>query len=206
MKPSAIALACALSMTSTHAADNAMLVKFARANVGAYPQEIATQRGPKLGEAFTITATEHYAFDSNYDAQAETVRIETSSTHFFLDSRCRNAGSFDGQNGFGARTAVRRQECSGVRIDVGHIPLRAELPRVEPRLFRVYRDIGFKVEIDLELIANETGKVASFERSVDRATVSNPVQTENSIFTLSGKVREVRLLMTGRPPAVLYAR
>jgi hypothetical protein len=201
------------------AADNAALISFARANAEKFDSEIAA--GPvQVGSVLTlkgrydsIDMTGMFDPFTPYDGRTHLARfasVGVSVWHLQLAETCRPAGSFTGQNAFGAKANVRRETCerfwaSDVRS--GGVSVSGMTMELTPEEYRVVKSKGVDVEVVFKIAPTKTGEVVKIDEGVNTATLDNPVETRLKVWDVKGEIQEVRFKVPGRETSfVMYPR
>jgi hypothetical protein len=196
-----ILLVAMLALPAMAADDTERLMKFARASAEKFPSElqlpgVMTVRAPLAPRSFRI---------HGYDP-AEGKMYFSDSRHlwgpFDVFGKCVPAGSYSGQNTYGAKAKVQRRLCEIASVeDVTRT--WTDRPEREVQIsadeFRSIRANGFLVEIDLDVGAGVApGKaVVSASREREAATVNDPVELLATTYTIRGKILRIRMFDLG---------
>jgi len=193
-------------------ADNVAVSKFAKANGDRYTSELAPQS--LMGSKVTIEAL----LDQidlrlpDYEPDPGRIVFNASSSQVYMATvaqTCKPAGTFVGQNSFGARTRVRRQACDKVVIssDDSGASLNGREVRMSAPQYRFIKESGVSVEIDFTLLPLKSNVAVEFENVINEATVEHPVESRIRLWSLAGRIEAIRWrLPGGGAPVTVWER
>lgn len=199
------------------ASDNNALMAFARTNAEKFKNEIVETKGIKLGSKITVLGVvgevEFMYFGANYipdDGELVIGSTVARLNHLMIYESCEPAGSFIGQNSYGAKTTVRRQKCERLFVRDGD-PLAVRIAgsriKMTPSQFREINRSGVKVELDLVVGHPNKNTAVSYSESIDSATLKYPIESHMRVWSVDGRVKEVRwILPGGTQPTQIWRR
>lgn len=187
------------------ASDNERMAAFARANAGKYIAEINDAAAVKQGELVTLAisadaaATQLLSFD--YDGGTGMVKVTGSpagQSDVKYVEKCKSAGSYIGQNAFGAKMRVQKEKCERYFIN-GTASYRNWLRidtqiKATPDQFRVLKAKGASLEADV-IVGNLKGLVAEFTTDHSDPTIDDPTDSDTRAWSLYGVIKEIRMVM-----------
>jgi len=152
------------------------------------------------------------AFRPEYDVSSGEFVVGFSLAivgNLLISQTCKQAGSFPAQNAFGAKVTVRRQTCERFFVNDGDVmAARVGGTRIKmtPDQFREIKKRGVRTEIDMTVGHPKHDEPVTFSDTLDEATVSDPIETRMRVWTVFGRLNEIRWILPGEKQAVLFWR
>lgn len=198
----AILLECAIGNAS-YAADNATLVKFAKANADKYASEVTPVNGVTTGSLVTVSYKD--LVEGKFDGTTLTGSQYVDSSRMFSQV-CRTLGKHIGQNGFGAKFTVEEYNCDDVYMsDTGSgawVDLNLTL---SPNVYRQITKDG--VQAEAEYVITSQGLLVNYHSGDAVATPSDPETFHNHIWDIAAKLQRVIWHIPGRTdPLTVWGR
>jgi len=207
-----VILMCGLQFTSAMASDNNALMTFARQNAQKFKSELVELKGITLDSKITVQGTvdkiEFMYFRAKYRPEDGEMVIGSevaTHTHLKIFESCKTTGSFVGQNAYGAKTTVRRQKCERFFAQDGNpVAVRIGGSRIKmtPSQFRAMNSGGVKAEFDLIVGHPNEDIVVRYDESIDSATVRYPTESHMKVWSVYGRVEEIRWVLPGEAQAI----
>lgn len=188
------------------------LLRFMRAAAGKFVQDLKPP-GPVKGTLILVRALyQGWNFSVlQYDPERQVYRFGdeiTALVDFELYRSCRSAGSYVGQNAFGAKARVIRHSCELAFLEsteYGSVRLEGEIPLTREQ-FRAVQKAGAPLEVEFALAADAANEAVSRDESVTTPTVQSPEEFRGPKWTIHGVVHEVRMLLPGGQVQTIYKR
>lgn len=213
-------------------ADNIALRSFANKNANKFKSEITTVEGVSIGSKITISINptftklnfdfaernsilEMLRLDSGdlmlrfvsfafYDPEKEEMVFNNSSinSHNFSD-KCKEKGSYVGQNSFGAKAVVKRKECDFFVIHYANkLTIKDVHIKMSPSQFRTIKMNGVQAEIDFIVGYPDKDITVAKSSRFSEAEVSIPVELSSTHWNINGTIEELRWILPGDKKAI----
>lgn len=184
--------------------NNADVLSLTKLNAGRHLSEISLDH---TTGTLTVLATVAIDQIGHFDGATNVFRPHPYARHrsFRFHRRCQDAGSFVGQNAFGATVRARRQTCESASVenaDAGGIAFSGEIP-MQPSVYRDLFKTGVQLEVEFIIGGDRQSLVASKWSGVESATLHRPLEERLTDWTIHGSIVEVRAPSLS---ATLYVR
>jgi len=185
--------------------DNARAIAFSHANGGKFRTEVAPVQGVGIGQTIVVTGSldpiDVLALHLRYNVTASAASPGSlASFHSLMfQEKCSPTGSFVGQNGFGAKMTVQRQDC--IRFFVSAHPSRwiklggKHIP-MSPSQFRAIQTKGMQAQVDF-LVGHENDVTVQFSDVVNAAKLDYPFESRMRVWSIRGEFTALRWKLPG---------
>ncbi|MBX7134795.1 MAG: hypothetical protein K1X67_19170 [Fimbriimonadaceae bacterium] len=201
----------ALLLANAMASDNNIAIAFARKNAEKFKTELAEVKGVAYGATVTLEAfldpIELVVLSTKYDPGTEEMIVGSSIStlnQLMFSENCKLIGSFLGQNAFGVKTTVRRKACERFWLndgDVMAVQISGARIKMSPSQFRAINKAGVMAEVDITIGHPKHDVTVEYQESVNDATIEHPVQSYMKVWTVYGRIEEIRWALPGEKPA-----
>ncbi|MBI5006432.1 MAG: zinc ribbon domain-containing protein [Nitrosomonadales bacterium] len=190
-------------IVQTSANDNADLMKFARANGSKFKSEIVAVGKASVGARVIVSFRDFVGpSGATYDEnKGEMVIPEFSSLGMIkFEQECTPAGTYEGQNAFGAKAKITNELCDIFYVD--HLDFRGKSLshkriKMSPSQYREIINNGVQAEIDFSIRQPSKGYVVKYGEGEKEATISDPTHSNNKVWTINGIIDGVRYFLPG---------
>ncbi len=187
-------------------ADNAAVMAFARANVDKFRTEPVMTKGITYGTKVTVSfVDDEVSLYWSYDLdKAELVHhglgLVGSMTQLAPD-HCVDKGSFLGQNSFGAKFTVHRQECERFWAHANSVEfyrdgqIEAERVKMSPTVYRKIQKQGIRAESDFTIGDPSQQELVTYSDETHPATAAEPDEVRMKVWSVFGRLKQIRWLV-----------